>query len=606
MTEPEHKSASLSAILKEFLTHYPRHFGLLFLLLVLEGAAAAMSVLTIVPLADFMLDPTLEKPGRITQVAIKALGAIDWPITFWTFGSIFVASNFIKGTLEVAIRYAILRIKYSVQRGLIGDALSTFFRARWQFFSNSDQGRLLNTLNRELGTIGDTLGHLATLLAQIVQLCIYLAVPLWLNARMTLTALGLALSFGAPFMLLHRISYRLGKRNTETGNLTGGVLTELLGAARLILGYGRQNQARKRYIDAYDQHVDVTLRSQTLGTAIPKFFQPLAMLAAIIAMGLALDQQARISELAAVGWSILASLPILVGLLQGRIAISNFLPSYEQLVSLRKAATELEEIEGSRVFCRLESGIEFRSVDFVYAGRTETLSNVNLVVRKGQMTALVGESGSGKSTVTDLVLGLQIPAQGQVLIDGLPLNEWQQNSFRARVGYVPQDPLLFHASIRDNLLWSLESASESDLWNALRLANAETFVRELPHGIDSVVGDRGTRLSGGQRQRIALARALVRKPDLLILDEATSALDSESERLIQASIESVAHATTILIVAHRLSTIAKADQVYVMRQGRVVEAGSFGELSTKSDSLLSAMIAAQLPLEQASQDEAAW
>ena len=209
------------------------------------------------------------------------------------------------------------------------------------------------------------------------------------------------------------------------------------------------------------------------------------------------------------------------------------------------------------------------------------------------MTALVGESGSGKSTITDLVLGLQIPDQGQVLIDGVPLNEWQQNSFRARVGYVPQDPQLFHSSIRDNLLWSFALASESDLWNALQLANAAAFVNSLPQGIDTIVGDRGIRLSGGQRQRIALARALLRKPELLILDEATSSLDSESEFLIQQSIEQVVQDTTILVVAHRLSTLAKADQVYVLSHGRILEEGSFTALSAKSGGMLNSMLAAQ-------------
>lgn len=592
------KSSSLVTISREFLTRYPQYFCLLFLLLVIEGMAAALSILAIVPLADFILDPLLAKPSRVTQVVMHFLGTMGWPPTFWIFGALFVASNLLKGTLEVAIRYAILRIKYAIGRGLIGDTLHAFFKARWGFFSGVDSGRLLNTLNRELATIGDTLGALATMLAQIIQLAIYLATPLWLNAQMTLTALGLALLLGLPFMRLHRISYDLGKRNTETGNLEMGVLNEVIGAARLILGFGRQNQARDRYLNAFDQHVQVTLQWQTLSMAVPKFFQPMGMLAAVVAMGVAVQQQTKLSEMGAVMWSLLAAMPILSSLLQGKISINNFLPSYEQLISLRSSATEHEEVEGSRVFSRLVNAVEFKDLSFTYPGRVQTLINLNLSIRKGKMTALVGESGSGKSTVTDLVLGLQIPEHGQVLIDGVPLSDWKQNSFRQRLGYVPQDPLLFHASIRDNLLWSFEGASEHDLWDALSQANAENFVRELPQGIDTVVGDRGTRLSGGQRQRIALARALLRKPELLILDEATSALDSESERLIQQSIERFAQDATILVVAHRLSTIAKADQVYVLREGRVIEEGSFTELSAKAGGVLNAMLVAQLPLEQ--------
>ena len=598
------KNSSIVAIFREFLTNYPRHFGLLFLLLVVEGAVAALSVMALVPLADFMLDPALAKPSRITQVVIDVLGTIGSHPTFSILAALLVVSNFLKGSLEVAIRYAILRIKYAVIRGLFGDALQTFFKSRWEFFSGSDQGMLLNTLNRELNTIGDTLGHLATLLAQIVQLGIYLAVPLWLNAQLTLTALGLALLFGSPFMLLHGVSYRLGQRNTETANEAMGILSETLGAARLILGFGRQRLAKESYLVAFDQHMKVTLRSQVLGTAVPRFFQPMAMMATVIALGFVVQRQVLISELAAVMWSLLAAMPILSALLQGNISISNFLPSYEQLVSLRKSATALEEIHGDRPFLLLEREIEFKDLSFTYPDRTQTLTAINLHIRKGQMTALVGESGSGKSTVTDLVLGMQIPEQGQVLIDGVPLHKWHQNSFRERVGYVPQDPQLFHSSIRDNLLWSFDSASESDLWNVLQLANAADFVKELPQGIDTLVGDRGIRLSGGQRQRIALARALLRKPELLILDEATSALDSESEHLIQQSIEQVVRDTTILVVAHRLSTIAKADQVYVLRQGRIVEEGSFKELSAKSSGILNAMLAKQSLIEQEKLTEA--
>ncbi len=598
MPEVEKKSANFFKIFREFLTRYPKHFGLLFFLLIIEGTVASMSVLAVVPMADFLLDPTLVKPSRITQVVIEFITKINIAPHFWVFGFLFVVLNLIKGILTVAIRYAILLIKYAVLRGLFGDALYAFFRARWEFFSGTSHGRLVNTMTREIGNVGDTFGYLATLLSQIIKMVIYLAVPIWMNASMTFTAVGLALLFGTPFLLLHSTSYRLGERNVEAASVAMGVLTEVLGAARLVLGFGRQSQARERYLTAFDASVHVTLRSQTLSTAVVSFFQPLAMLAVVVAMGIAVQQQTSISELAAVMWSLLAAMPILSALLHSNISISSFLPSYEQLMALREKAVMFEEIEGQRIFKRFEHGVVLQDLHFTYPGRDNTLNGLTINILKGKMTALVGESGSGKSTVTDLVLGLQIPEKGQVLIDGLPLADWKQNSFRERIGYVPQDPLLFHASIRDNMLWSIESVNEADLWDALRLANAIDFVKELPQGIDTIVGDRGIRLSGGQRQRIALARALLRKPELLILDEATSALDSESEQMIQQSIEQVAHGTTILVVAHRLSTIAKADQVYVMRQGRVVEEGPFSVISKKVGGILNTMLAAQLPLQQ--------
>jgi ABC-type multidrug transport system fused ATPase/permease subunit len=598
------KPSGILVILRDFLIRYPRHFSVLFLFLVVEGALAATSVLALVPLADYLMDPALNAPSRVTQYVVKRFAVANLSPSFWLFGLLFVGINVIKGVLEVVIRSASLWIVFAMLRGLISDLLNAFFKARWAFFGESDHGQLMNTVTRELNGISESFSGLTGLLAKVVQLGTYLAVPMWLNPAMTATAIGLALLFGAPFLLLRRVSYRLGMSNTEHGNIYMATMNETLGAARLILGFGRQAKARDRILGDFDRVVHVALRSLALTTAIPRLFQPLVMLAAVVAMGVAVKQQARISELAAVMWSLLAAVPIFAGLLQGHISISNLLPSYEQLLALRKRAVEFEEVEGQRIFERLESGVELKALSFTYEGRAQTLTDVNLHFRKGQMVALVGESGSGKSTVTDLVLGLQTPDKGQVLIDGVPLGDWKQNSFRDRIGYVPQDPLLFHGTIRDNLLWSFELASEHELWEALALANAAAFVRELPHGIDTVVGDRGARLSGGQRQRIALARALLRRPELLILDEATSALDSESEQLIQKSIEQVARDTTMLVVAHRLSTIAKADQVYVMRQGRVVEEGPFGVLSTRPGSILSGMIAAQQLLEQAQVAEA--
>jgi len=592
-TEGRGALSSVIAICKEFLSRYPKHFGLLFLLLLAEGIVVGLSVMAVVPMMDFLLDPSLSKVGRVTSVVLQVLDRVDLMPSFVVFGGLFFISVLFRGLFSVMIRYAILRIKYAVVRGLFGDALKTFFKARWGFFSGSEQGRLLNTLNKELNTIGDTLGALATFLANIIQLAVYLAVPIWLNASMTLTALGLAVLFGLPFLLLHKVTYRLGRRNTETANVAMGVLSEMLGAARLILGFGRQQHAQDSYLKAFDQHIRVTLRSQVLSTAVPQFFQPMAVLAVLIALGFSIGRQAPVSELAAVMWSLLAAIPILASLLQGNVTISNFLPSYEQLVDLRRKAADFVEIQGDRIFSRLDHAIELRHLGFTYPGRSHTLVDVNMSFRKGEMVALVGESGAGKSTITDLVLGLQVPDEGEVLIDGVSLGAWNQNSFRERVGYVPQDPQLFHMSIRQNLLWSDDNASEAAMWDALRAANADQFVRDLPEGIDTIVGDRGVRLSGGQRQRIALARAVLRMPELLILDEATSALDSESERLIQQSIDQLAHKTTILVIAHRLSTVAKADMVYVMKLGQVVEQGSFVELSARLGGMLRGMIEMQ-------------
>ncbi len=587
--------SNISIIFREFSKKYPKQFLLLFLFLVIEGVSAVLSMLAIIPMADFLIDPSLSKASKITHLVIKLFNTATVTPTFISFGLLFVFLNLLKGVIEVGVKYAILRIKYDVIHGLFGDTLEVFFNAKWGFFSNVNNGMLLNTLNKELTTIGDTLGHIALLFAQIVQVIIFLAVPMWLNYRLTLTIFLISVLFGLPFLLLNNLTYKLGKKNTESANEAMSVLNELLQAAKLILGYGKQKKSKDIYLAAFKKHVNVTLKSQTLSTAIPKFFQPIAMMSVVIAISLSLKNNALISELTAVMWSFLSVLPILATLLQGNISINNFMPSYEQLFNLRSEANNFKEIQGENEFTSLVSSIEFKDVSFAYSSNKSTISHLNLTINKGDLTALIGESGSGKSTITDLVLGLQIPMKGEVLIDGVSLNNYKQNSFRQKIGYVPQDPMLFNCSIRDNLLWAKEDATEIEIIHSLKLANADKFINDLPEGLDTLVGERGQRLSGGQRQRIALARALIRKPELLILDEATSALDSESEKLIQSSIDNLSRETTLLVIAHRLSTIINANQVYVLKKGEVIESGSFAELSKKENGELKKMILNQMP-----------
>ena len=584
------KSVNLIWILRNFVAEYPLYFILLFSLLVVESAIATVSVLAVAPLADFVLDPSLANPNRITQFVILRFDTLGWVVNFWTLSLLFVTSNLLRGMLDVMVRYAVLLIKYRVTRGIIIDALQTFYKARWKFFGNTPPGLITNTMIREIGNISQILGSLATLLANIVQLMIYVTVPFLIDPLLTITALGLAILFGAPFVALQRIAYRLAKRNTDTGNEETNILMEMLDAAYLILSFNRQKQAIQRYVSALKEHEFVTIRWQVLITAVPKLFQPMGILAIVIALGVAMERAIPISELAVIMWSLLVAVPVLSSVVNGHVAIAGFLPSYEQLIALRDKAAGMKETQGAQVLHKLEHAIEFRDVSFRYADRKQTLNRVNLTIAKGKMTALIGESGAGKSTIMDLLLGMQTPDQGVVQFDGVCFQSFEKNTWREKIGYVSQDSFLFNTTIRANLLWSFDQAREIDIWGALEQANATDFVKNLPLGLDTVVGHRGTQLSGGQRQRIAFARALIRKPELLILDEATSSLDSESEHLIQQAIERISQNVTIFIVAHRLSTIATADQVYILSQGEIVEEGSYQDLLLKPNGRLNAML----------------
>jgi ABC-type multidrug transport system fused ATPase/permease subunit len=229
----------------------------------------------------------------------------------------------------------------------------------------------------------------------------------------------------------------------------------------------------------------------------------------------------------------------------------------------------------------LKESIECQQVNFRYEGSdTYSLFEAYASIPAKGMTAIVGKSGAGKSTMIDLIMGLIRPESGQILVDGVPLTENRLLAWRSSIGYVSQDPFLFHTSIRENLRLVDPNASEEQMWHALQFSSSATFVRKLPQGLDTIIGDRGIRLSGGERQRLVLARAMLRNPSVLVLDEATSALDSENEQHIHEALERLKGHVTVIVIAHRLSTIRTADRVIVLDEGRVIQQGGYQQLST--------------------------
>uniref|UniRef100_A0A336LSW1 CSON010602 protein n=1 Tax=Culicoides sonorensis TaxID=179676 RepID=A0A336LSW1_CULSO len=230
-----------------------------------------------------------------------------------------------------------------------------------------------------------------------------------------------------------------------------------------------------------------------------------------------------------------------------------------------------------------EGQINFKNIEFSYPTRENALilNDLNITFNKGTRTAIVGRSGSGKSTIASLLLRLYEPQCGVIELDGVNINELNPQWLRKQIGIVNQEPVLFSGTIKENILYALDSEneiSEEKLSQKLIEANVDEIINKLPDGIETIIGQRGTTLSGGQRQRIALARAIIKDPQILILDEATSSLDSVSENLIQSSLEKISSGRTVIIIAHRLSTIANADKIAVLQNGQVVEYGTFEEL----------------------------
>ena len=250
----------------------------------------------------------------------------------------------------------------------------------------------------------------------------------------------------------------------------------------------------------------------------------------------------------------------------------------ERIFSIIDAKSSVEDKPNAAKLDEFSDKIEFRNISFSYDGQREILHNISFEVHKGETVALVGPSGGGKSTLSELIPRFYDPAQGEILVDGRPLTDYDQQSVRDHMGIVSQETILFNDTIRNNIAMGRPSATQQQIEAAARVANAHDFIMQTESGYDTNIGDRGMKLSGGQRQRLSIARAVLKNPEILILDEATSALDTESEKLVQDALTSLLDGRTSVVIAHRLSTIHNADRIIVIDSGRIAEQGTHAEL----------------------------
>jgi ABC-type multidrug transport system fused ATPase/permease subunit len=561
-----------------------RQFPLLILanivILIVVGLIDAATLLSLAPVVDILINPEMQNLSYVTRQVISVM--VSWGITA-TIGKmllLFFLFNILRSMLTIFSRYFILRTQYALLRHLHIEAFEDFFHARWYFFASEKQGTLLSAFMRELTVVGEAFGAMARFFAQIVQGIMFLVVPFLVSWKITAICLTCGLLLALPFTLFGKISYRLGQMNTATGNRIGAVIQESLGSAKVILGFGNIRYSISSLADAFDAHSRTTIKFQTLNIAISDLYAPLGILILIVAVTVGQNLAIPVSEIVIILYSFMKIIPILGGITANRNALEGFFPSYEQFMGLRLRARELKQKSGNRPFSGFQKKLVLKNVMFAYPAHEPVLKGVDVVVPKGKMVAFVGGSGAGKSTLIDVIMGFNEPLTGSITIDDVPLHEYDIVSYRRRIGYVPQESILFNMSIRDNLLWAKAGATDTELKKAAAQAYAAEFIDSFPDGYGTLAGDRGVRLSGGQIQRIALARALLRDPEILILDEATSSLDTQSERLIQQAIDAIAGETTVIIIAHRLSTIINADYIYVLDNGRVIEEGSYAQLAS--------------------------
>jgi ATP-binding cassette subfamily C protein len=455
-------------------------------------------------------------------------------------------------------------------------------RARWLPLARARGSDLLNALTGEADRTGNAASLVLSLLVHALLSAGYLALAFRVSPALT----GVALACGTALLLTQR-RYREASR--RTGKALSGARAEVLnaanehlGALKVVKSYGAEERNVRIFAGAAEHSRDVHYRAWgAYADSRAAYLSGTVILLAIVAW-LALE------VLRVTGATVLLLIFLFSRLVPrlGNLQIvyqqlSHDLPAWETLDErVRALEGEQEALSGEEEAREeLARSIRFHDVSFAYDDeRTNAVEALSLEIEARRTTAIVGPSGAGKTTVADLVMGLVSPRAGRLEVDGHTLDESWLRAWRAGIGYVAQDTLLFNDTVLANLVWARPGATEAEVWEALRLAAAEEFVRALPQGLATEVGDRGVRLSGGERQRLALARALLRRPALLILDEATSALDGENERRIRDAIGALRGSVTILMITHRLPSVRDADVVHVMEAGRLVESGSWAEL----------------------------
>ncbi|MGH9338841.1 MAG: ABC transporter ATP-binding protein [Acidobacteriota bacterium] len=374
------------------------------------------------------------------------------------------------------------------------------------------------------------------------------------------------------------------------------IIDELLTGIKHIFIFRVTSHWLRRFDLSSTAQIDSQIK-QRLVSGIPKNTLELGIMTMFFGVTLVfrlVDPESLIQYLPVMGLIGMALMKLLQSLQitsRSRLKLMNQLPELEQVHHLLTAP--FPEVRfGTRVFTYFNQSVTFDDVYFSYSNGREILRGINVAFNKNQITGIVGGSGEGKTTLINLLVGLYQPQRGHIQIDGVHLREYDIEMWRAKIGFVGQDPFIFNGTVAENIAFGEQSFTREEIVEAARVANAQEFIQQLPDGYDTVVGDRGMKLSGGEQQRISIARAILRKPEILVFDEATSSLDNIAERLVREAITRISRNRTVILVAHRLSTVQNADKIVVLHEGTCVEQGTHEQLMC-SNGIYSSQVRAQ-------------
>lgn len=556
---------------------------------VLSTAFVMATALSVTDFLKLLFEGEEVLPGSGSNLISRWLeGLYGWMIGYgkqsalWLFSLLVLALYGSKNLFGYLSAVVIGKVRSRVVRDIRRDLFGKSMKLKRGYFSEQKEGDILSRFGGDVTEYDENvLGALQTLVSSAVGLVMYLAMLLYLDYRLTGVVLA---SIPLVAFVISGLSRRLKKKSKSVQEKNGYLLSlteEAISGLRIIKAYNAIDFSNRRFraVNADYSKERIGMFRRIYAASPISDFLGNTIVVAVLVVGamMVVVGEGRLSAELFVSYIMLFVLML--------PPAKNLSTAVAQIKRGKGCVARLEEflandqeepLGGSATLERM-GDVEMRGVGFTY-GEGKVLNNIDLSIKKGSMVALVGASGSGKTTLANILLRFYEPTEGSVMVDGCDVADYSVASWRSRIGVVTQEPALFNDSIFNNIAFGLEGVTPEQVEQAAKIANAHDFISEMEDGYDSIVGDGGSLLSGGQRQRICIARAIVGNPDLLVLDEATSALDTEAERCVQQGLEQAMKGRTVLVIAHRLSTVRNADEIVVLDKGEIVERGTAKEL----------------------------
>lgn len=598
-------------ILRRFVPPYKKYLGLSILFNILSAVLNIFSFAALIPILQilFKVDGGIRVNeymhwngdwGSIKEVAtnnlyyyIQEFIVVHSASTALLVIGIFLAfMTFLKTGAYFLSSATIIPIRTGIVRDIRNQIYQKINSLSLGFFSEERKGDIIARMSGDVQEVENSImSSLDMLFKNPILILFYFVTLICISWQLTLFTILFVPPFG---WFMGVVGKKLKAHSIEAQALwsdTMSMVEETLGGLRIIKAFCAEEKMNKRFNQVNSSYRDNIMRvniRQQMAHPMSEFLGTILIVVVLWFGGILVLDYGRIDGPTIIFYLVMlySSINPLKEFSKASYNIPKGLASMERINKILQAEVEIKDKENPEHISSFEHQIEFRHVSFAYTDHQNdelvyVLKDINLVIPKGKTIALVGQSGSGKSTMLDLIPRYYDVQEGEVLIDGINVKDLCVHDLRQLIGNVNQEAILFNASFKDNIRFGKTDATDEEIANAAKIANAYEFITKSEHGFDTNIGDRGGRLSGGQRQRVSIARAILKNPPILILDEATSALDTESERLVQDALEKLMKTRTTVAVAHRLSTIKHADEICVLHEGKIVERGTHEELIEK-------------------------